>query len=277
MNSPQPQEWFRDICRRLDNKDEILTNLNLNIRRVDRLMMEELSNVLHKSQSLEVLNLTSSITDHADALVPLLQIALPLTTSLQVLHLSYNQIQDLHDLGSSLASNCSLVELYFDYNAINSNGAVHIAEGLQFNRKLELLQLNHNSIGDTGASSLAHALTTNNSLRRLNLHNNSIHDRGGESLKCAIASNRFLHRCELDGKSVSTDYTDFIEVICSANKAGQQLVGKRNNTVFFPFVLARAGSNCAVFFYMLRMNLHVIDYKIRSNTKRLHDCVVSNA
>ena len=249
--------WFREICDRLDTKDESLENLNLNIRRVDRPMMEELSRVVHKSPSLVVLNLTSSIMEHPDALFPLAEHALARTSSLQILHLSYNQIQNTRQLGSSLATNGSLVELYLDYNAVNSKGALHIAEGLRTNKTLSVLQMNNNSIKDEGAIGFAQALAINRSLRRISLIDNDIHEEGGSALKVAMDSNESLHVCHLHRNSISPVCTELINLLCCANKAGRQLVANPEKVRFLPYVLGRSGSNSGLVFYLLRMNLHV--------------------
>ncbi|KAL7569228.1 hypothetical protein ACA910_016783 [Epithemia clementina (nom. ined.)] len=231
--------WFQELCNRLDNSDTTLSNLNLNIRRVDQAMMEELSRVLHKSPSLVVLNLTSAITDHPDAILPLVNDALPRTSSLQILHLSYNQIQNTRGLGSCLAANCSLVELYLDYNAINSQGASHIAEGLKCNHTLAVLQMNYNFIGDEGATEFSRALVTNKSLQRLNLLDNGIKKKGGLSLLLALESNMSLQFCQMEGNLASPLHTGLINIICRANKAGRQILAKPDCAGLISFVLSR--------------------------------------
>lgn len=173
--------WLEEHCQRLSSTSHI-SNLNLNLRRLDVPMMQALAEALHQNDRIRVINLTSALlvrstttTSSDEALIPLARL-LCHHSSLHVVHLSYNRLQDASCLGLALATNTSLQELYLDYNQLSGSSVVAIAEGLAQNpnTKLQVLCLNSNRMGDIGGQALAQLLHTNRSLKTLRLANNRL-------------------------------------------------------------------------------------------------------
>jgi hypothetical protein len=213
--------WFEEHCSRLTANDEGLTNLNLNIRRLDRDMVEALSTALLNNTVLVVLNLTSSLQNNPDAVVPLAETVLPHHPSLQVLHLSYNRLTDVRFIGSALRTNSCLEEVYLDYGQIGAESAYYLADGLSKNKTLRVLQLNYNAVGDKGAQALATALHENDSLRRLGLERNGITEQGATALEVALRSNVTLTSVHLDRNAIPETVRRQIQLYCRANEAGR--------------------------------------------------------
>jgi Leucine-rich repeat (LRR) protein len=178
--------WLQEHCFRLSVKDEQLTNLNLNIRKLDSQMMKALAASLRDNPFLVVLNLTSSLANDETALTPLAQSVLPYHQSLQVIHLSYNRLTDVGAIGLALGTNKMLTELFLDYNQVGAASAHYIADGLRQNTKLQGLQLSHNKIRDKGCQANASALRKNYALLTSRLDRNGITDIGAASLLSAL-------------------------------------------------------------------------------------------
>jgi Ran GTPase-activating protein (RanGAP) involved in mRNA processing and transport len=219
--------WLKEHCTRLSGGDHELTNLNLNIRRMDKRMMTLFSQSLQDNNTLLVLNLTSSLMNNMkdeDALRPFAEIVLPCHRSLKVLHLSYNRIQEVSTLGMALTTNNHLQEVYLDHNRIDGRGAQSLAEGLRKNSTLKVLCLSYNDIGDTGCEALAKALESNTSLLRLSLERNSISTVGAASLQSALQNNDTIRNIGLDLNDILPEQTACIRIVCRANEAGRKFL-----------------------------------------------------
>src|SRR3569832_435009 len=101
--------WLQEHCDRLVANDLSLTNLNLNIRRLDDRQLHALAVTMSQNYHLLVLNLTSSLTSSDIATIQ----AVVDHVTLSLLHLSYNRLEMAVSLSHS-----SLVELYLDHNAL---------------------------------------------------------------------------------------------------------------------------------------------------------------
>lgn len=198
--------WLQEHCHRLAGEDPELSNLNLNIRRLNVARMNVLCHALRHNRVLKVLNLTNSLQT-TDALVPLCQwLASSSTCQLQILHLSYNrpvpvllQVQGAGDcLGRALTTNRSLQELYLDHCDLGDAGCIPLAAALQQNATLRVLSLDGNAIGSPGAAVLQEALLrwNNVTLRRISLAMNDIPPRqmGILQVTCRASAGRRLLR-----------------------------------------------------------------------------------
>mmetsp|Transcript_8066 Transcript_8066/g.22393 ORF Transcript_8066/g.22393 Transcript_8066/m.22393 type:complete len:277 (-) Transcript_8066:1168-1998(-) len=246
--------WLSEICFRLESGDESLENLNLNIRRMDANMMKKLARALiRNSKHLLKLNLTSAVvSDPANALRPLMMEALPVTSSLQVLHLSYNNITCAHiqamDLELCLSTNCSLRELYLDYNAVGADGAAAIARGMMNNKTLQVLQLNNNCIGNDGVTAITSTLKTRSPLRIIGLRGNRINHHGFDSLRRVLehSNNYLLQDCLISGNDdlngEEEQSREWVEMYCHANRIGRSIVAQKGSSSLFPIILSQASS-----------------------------------
>ena len=197
-------------------------NLNLNIRRLDEDMMEALSKALLMHDTIEIVNLTSSLVRPEQALLPLARIALPNHPSLQKLHLSYNRLESVAALGMSLQTNDHLLELYLDYNQIDTISAMALAHGLTHNNTLKVLQLNCNKMGDEGGKELANALKTNNSLMQLGMNKNQLGLESARALTEALEQNVTLTRLDLvENPGIPPPVIESLHMYIRANEVGR--------------------------------------------------------
>jgi Ran GTPase-activating protein (RanGAP) involved in mRNA processing and transport len=219
--------WLQDVCTQLASDDAQLTNLNLNIRRLDARMMEALAAALQRNTVLLILNLTSSLANSSNvtAVQPLALTVLARRTSLKILHLSYNRLTDVAAIGDALATNPCLQELYLDYNSITAESAKHLANGLRHNTALGVLQLNYNCIEDEGATALASALLTNKSLQVLGLDRNGITETGSSALLAAVQTNNaYIQSILLQQDDGITRTQLILQLYCRANQAGRRYI-----------------------------------------------------
>ena len=98
--------------------------------------------------------------------------------------------------------NRTLERLYVGGNAIDAEGAAHLARILRMNPTLKSLQMNVSWIGDAGATALAEALRENRTLEALGLASTGITARGAEALFAALADHPALRDLDL-GRSLS--------------------------------------------------------------------------
>jgi Ran GTPase-activating protein (RanGAP) involved in mRNA processing and transport len=206
-------------------------NLNLNIRRLDEGMMEALAKALLMHDTIEIVNLTSSLVRPEQALLPLARIVLPNHPSLQKIHLSYNHLESVATLGMALQTNDHLLELYLDYNQIDTISAIALAHGLTHNNTLKLLQLNFNKMGDEGGRALANALKTNNSLMQLNMNKNQLGLESARALTEALEQNVNLTRLDLfENPGMPPTVIENLQLYTRANKVGRYVLREP----FFP-------------------------------------------
>jgi Ran GTPase-activating protein (RanGAP) involved in mRNA processing and transport len=218
--------WLIENCTRLKANDEDLVNLNLNIRRFNRIeMMEALAEALNENKTLQILNLTSSLVV-PNSLTPLASLVLHNHASLKIIHLSYNKLVDVSALGDAIAENDTLSEIYLNYNLINSKSAIAVAQGLTYNNTLEVLDFNYNNMGDEGAFAFATALgAKNNTLKILGLGHNEISQRGAVALASAMTRNTTIQRLDIqENVGMPRDVCNSILYHAEANRAGRRIL-----------------------------------------------------
>lgn len=233
-NTSSIPRWLEEQCFRLRDEGSNLRDLNLNIRRLDPIMMDFFSEALEDNTRIESVNMTSSLSfvnrdDHTDKdiLTPLAN-AIRRHVSLKTLHLSYNLLKDATSLGANLEMNqSSLKELYLDQNRLDNNTVVALARVIRQNDTLTLLQLNYNNIGDEGGKIIADALKDNTCLKTLGLAHNSLKSETASSLLRSLECNRnvtlvrlFLHGNPEFPKSLERT----ISYLVQANRAGRYLL-----------------------------------------------------
>jgi Ran GTPase-activating protein (RanGAP) involved in mRNA processing and transport len=246
--------WLIEQCDRLRSKDERLTNLNLNIRRLDGFMIQALFTALHHNRSLRILNLTSALMHNPLAINGLAEIIKRNDTSLQVLHLSYNRLSDITQLADAVATNDTLMELHLDYNQIHAPSALALARALQHNSTLRILKLNHNAVGDEGCCALAqHALASNTTLRTLGLRSNHITEHGCVALRhVLLAQNVSIHCIDLEQNEMSDSSKDYVTTLCRANAHGRDYL--HNGVLpmaYWPWILERMRHDPSLLFLFL--------------------------
>jgi hypothetical protein len=125
---------------------------------------------------------------------------------LRVLHLSYNKLVDITELGTMLRTNGSLEEIYLNYNQIDSHGIETLTDALCYdNTTLQVLHLGKNHIGSRGAHAFATMLQCNTTLSLLSLIWNQMDCEGIYALVEALQQhNVTLHALELDRNPGST-------------------------------------------------------------------------
>ena len=268
MSLRLPEEvplWLRELCDRLQSDDKaMLTEVNLNIRRLNRSMMMQLCHVLRESTDLRSINLTSSLIDRVDVpsrqvLGPLIQLVLSSPTSLlRILHLSYNRLSGpLEGIGYSLSTNQSLLELHLDHNRLDCGTVVELAAGLRHNQTLRVLQLSSNLIGDRGARHLARALVDNRTLQTLGLMRNFVGQDGADALWHTLQKhqNTSLTRLDLQNNPDIADATlGWIATLCRANLLGRSILLHETDAVpgLVAPVLARARRAPSVLYLFLQ-------------------------
>ncbi|KAJ4454186.1 putative TKL/IRAK protein kinase [Paratrimastix pyriformis] len=87
---------------------------------------------------------------------------------------------------------CTIVDVQFKGNAIQSLGALHIAKAIKLNTSLKVLELQANGLGPSAVIALADALRSNHSIRALNFNENEIGDEG-----CAVISRLLLENATI--------------------------------------------------------------------------------
>ena len=258
--NPQPPPipmWLQEHCLRLEANVEDLTNLNLNIRQLNRRWMSSLSHSLAKNYTVLSLNMVSTFSTQSnpnECLVEFTKHVLENREScsnrnqLQILHLGYNRLTNVGlYLGPSLTQNYTLRQLILDYNYLNLESAISLAEGLKDNATLKVLKLSSNRISDEGGKALGEALQVNETLATLTLARNPL--LGMETAKAFLnafqdANNTTLCQLELSEGNPPIPNSTTLEFYAQANKAGRYLIHYQSNHPndsmgIWPFVLAQ--------------------------------------
>jgi Leucine Rich repeat len=258
--------WLVEHCNRLAAKDQRLTNLNLNIRRLDASMLDALAEALRDNHSLIVLNLTSSLMHNPLDIDRLALLVRQNHTSLQVVHLCYNRLEDISRLAEALAYNSKLTDLHMDYNLIHTKSAVTLSLALQKNTTLRVLKLNHNAIGDVGCCALAiNALRNNTTLTELGLRHNQITDIGGKALLDALMTNTTIQSIDIEQNAISKEVAGNITITCRANAHGRKYLQDGMMPLWhWPHLLERVNHDAALvyFFLVSRPDLFFSDHCI---------------
>ena len=288
--------WLRELCERLESDEKaMLSEVNLNIRRLTYEMMSHLCHVLLRGScsALRSLNLTSSLIDRIEMTSG--QVAEPLirdvlsssTCSLRILHLSYNRLAGpLHGLGKSMAVNQTLTELYLDHNRIDCEAAIELSQGLRRNQTLQVLQLSSNVIGDRGATNLAEALVFNKCLRSLGLSRNVIGEAGVQAFVETLWKHKNTTLKFLDMQnnkpSVSAGTLGWLATLCQANALGRRILLFQADSVpgIVAPLLAKACHNQSALYVLLQEKhsilpssaLVVADHGSPSSRKKARRC-----
>jgi hypothetical protein len=241
---PLLPSWLEEHCVRLNEPNSTISNLNLNIRRFNHEMMQALAKALSDNKRIQIINMTSALSslsgnnnnsntttnnsnsNHPDAILLPLSHVLSYHASLEIVHLSYNQLEDASSLGVVLQTNTRLVELYLDYNRLNCKTAMALAHGLRHNRTLLVLQLNSNRIGDVGGQALGMALRDNATLTTLSLLRNHypLGALTGQAFHHALYYNVTLTKLQLDETPFLAPYCARLQYITRANQVGRYLL-----------------------------------------------------
>lgn len=203
INNEHIPHWLQEIGLRLRSNDDSLTNLNLNIRRLTPLTLKYLCEALRCNYTLTTLNLVNSLVSHSSS-IKLTPLRLGLQyqkhhEGLSVLHLSYNKLVDISELGILLQTNQSLEEVYLNYNHVGASVKVVANALCHANTTLKVLHLGTNRIDNRGAHALANMLKFNTTLTFLSLIGNQIDHDGIVALVGALEhSNVTLESLELE-------------------------------------------------------------------------------
>jgi hypothetical protein len=239
---PLLPSWLEEHCVRLNEPNSTISNLNLNIRRFNPEMMQALAKALSENTRIQIINMTSALSslsgnnsnsntstnnsNHPDTILLPLSHVLSYHASLEIVHLSYNQLEDASCLGVVLQTNTTLVELYLDHNRLNCKTAMALAHGLRHNRTLLVLQLNSNRIGDVGGQALGMALRDNATLTTLSLLRNyyPLGALTGQAFHHALYYNVTLTKLQLDETPFLAPYCARLQYITRANQVGRYLL-----------------------------------------------------
>ena len=119
--------------------------------------------------------------------------------SLESLNISTNDIGDDGALAiaESLQFNNSLLQLIISRCKITCDGAVGISNMLKKNKTLKYLSIYNNPIGDNGITVIAEALFTNSNLKKLNLQLCGFGNEGAKSLIKLLQINKCLNKLNI--------------------------------------------------------------------------------
>jgi hypothetical protein len=125
----------------------------------------------------------------------------------------------------ALETNDHLLELYLDYNQIDTISAMALAHGLTHNNTLKVLQLNFNKMGDEGGKALANSLKTNNSLTQLGMNKNQLGLESAGALTEALEQNVTLTRLDLfENPDMSPVVVEKLHLLIRANQVGRYVL-----------------------------------------------------
>ena len=222
MNSIIPP-WLQEHCSRLKAMDSDITNLNLNIRQLNRPMMTELSKALCVNPRIEIINFTSSLMNNVARRPP------PTAFRQQRREENMWQPQNVqqrqvegqrsnnpttalmggpYDAALPLAElvlpdHPSLQKIHLSYNRLSC--CISIGDALVTNTVLKELHLDYNLLGTSSAIALANGLKYNKSLRVLQLKSNKIDDVGGVAIANSLRSNTTLKHLGLSNNLLGVE------------------------------------------------------------------------
>jgi len=188
MTSVSVNRW-QEVCRRLEERDPCLTELNLYGRGIGDAGAMRIASCLKKNTSLKEINLYGN--NIGDEGVIALAAGLSESTSVEIVRLGNNQIGDkgAAALGSILATNHTIRVLVLFVNGIGPVGAAAVARGLKHNTSVQKLMLNMNNLGDEGAEAFGDTLCDNRGLKQLYLSDNKIGDSGVTAIADGLICN----------------------------------------------------------------------------------------
>ncbi|CAJ1944481.1 unnamed protein product [Cylindrotheca closterium] len=249
---PGIPKWLSDHCDRLQDEESQIQNLNLNIRRLNVDMIHALCDALMKNNDIETINLTSALfQDQERGLVPLMKV-LRKHPSLRAIHLSYNRLRHVHAIEKPLRSNdTQLRELYLDYNRLNCDTAMSLANVLKHNTKLTVLQLNSNRIGDVGGEAIALAMKDNTTLKFLGMRSNQLGKRTANAMFSSLRTNMSLTTLQIDKNPDLKESVPLLTHIVQSNRAGRYLLGQKDAVPHSLWTLIFQQLECDMLFFFL--------------------------
>ncbi|KAL3945382.1 MAG: hypothetical protein SGBAC_000515 [Bacillariaceae sp.] len=245
-------KWLSDHCDRLQDEESKIQNLNLNIRRMNADMIHVLSEALMKNDNIETINLTSALfQDQERGLVPFMRV-MRNHPSLKAIHLSYNRLRYIHAIEQPLRSNTQLCDLYLDYNRLNCDTAISLANVLRHNTNLTVLQLNSNRIGDVGGEAIALALKDNSTLKFLGMRSNQLGKRTAKAMISSLKINMTLTTLQIDQNPNLEEKVPLLTHIVQCNRAGRYLLRQNNEVPYalWPSVFQQLECDMVLFFLM---------------------------
>ena len=182
-----------------------------------------LFNILRQHPTLEKLGITRSRFSDSLSLGPL-----AFSSTLRVLDLSHNELEDLHFLSTvlkvSTGIGTGIVSLDLYYNKLNDQSAIQLAEALTVNKTLASLNLENNTIGPEGVKALCkslHPQGPNKTLKRLSLKRNRSLDPAVQTLLELLPLSR-LEEVNLQRNRLTED--NEAKLKAAAKKAGKKVV-----------------------------------------------------
>jgi Leucine Rich repeat len=223
--------WFQAQCVQIQDENCQIRNLNLNIRRLNPSMIVALAEALDGNTSIEVINMTSSLTmaaaqesNHSAMLLPL-AMAIQQRAVLKQLHLSYNRLADVSSLQCCIHT---LTELHLDHNHLKAETAMALAKALPHNNTslLQVLVLNSNRLSDAGGVALAKALRHNTTLHTLGLRHNALGiETGNAMFETLQGGNVTLKHLDLSSNPASSSISfRKCVLMAQANRFGRYLL-----------------------------------------------------
>ncbi|GCC21595.1 NACHT, LRR and PYD domains-containing protein 3-like isoform X1 [Chiloscyllium punctatum] len=167
-----------------------LTDLNLSINKLGDVGIKRLSVALRHLEC-KIQNLQLTVVDLTDSCALDLSSALNVNTSVRILNLSYNKLQDsgLRTFSAFLKNpECKLQELSLDENCLTDDCAKDFTSALSTNRSLVVLSLESNFFTDQSVPSFRHLILTCRSLVHVRLWGNKFSRRGQRDLKSLVES-----------------------------------------------------------------------------------------
>ena len=219
--------WLQEHCIRLKAIDSDITNLNLNIRRLNRPMMEALSKAICANPRIEMINFTSSLMNNVPptrpaALLPPQQQPLQQVGQQQQPNLNpaqphdqqQQQVSSTPPVGSPydaalplaelvLPNHPSLQKIHLSYNRLSC--CISIGTALLTNTVLKELYLDYNLLDASSGIALANGLRYNKSLKVLQLKSNKIGDVGGVALAKSLQTNTTLIQLGLSNNMLGVE------------------------------------------------------------------------
>mmetsp|Transcript_13624 Transcript_13624/g.32928 ORF Transcript_13624/g.32928 Transcript_13624/m.32928 type:complete len:264 (+) Transcript_13624:1047-1838(+) len=250
VSTPAIPKWLTDHCDRLQDEESQIQNLNLNIRRLNVDMIHALSDALMNNNDIETINLTSALfQDQERGLGPFMKV-LRKHKTLAIIHLSYNRLRHVHAIEQPLRSNTHLRELYLDYNRLNCDTAISLANVLKHNTNLTVLQLNSNRIGDVGGEAIANSLKANTTLKFLGMRSNQLGKRTANAMLSSLKVNMSLTTLQIDKNPDLEENVPLLAHIVQSNRAGRYLLGQKDEVprALWPLLFEQLECDMLLFF-----------------------------
>ena len=145
-------------------------------------------------------------------------------SSLQVLHIDYNQItkEAANDLASVVLSNRNLRDLYLNNNELQ-DGIIEIANALKNNIVLQRLVLNNNNMSENVADAIADALINMSSLKVFAVMNNRLKTKGIVTIAKSLSCLSELTLLNIHNNQITKQAEDAISLVIQNNSKLEDL------------------------------------------------------